>query len=96
MYNSIRKVLLPEPILLLNVETYKFLKESLYFVFHIPGLLNTPYYINTNIKYNFYVMYKLKFVELRSEMYFRATNDIYRLHISSNITIWPYVVFMPK
>ena len=91
MYNSIRKVLLPEPISLLNVEAYKFLKESLYFVFHI-----LPHYINANIKYNYYVIYKFEFVELRSEIYFRATNDIYRLHISSNITIWPYVVFMPK
>ena len=55
-----------------------------------------PYDINANMKYNLYVIYKFEFVDVLTEMCFRTTNDIYRLHILSNITIWPYVVFMPK
>ena len=55
-----------------------------------------PYETNANMKYNLYVIHKLEFVDVLSEMCFRTADDIYLLHISSNITIWPYVVFMPK
>ena len=76
-------MLLPEPVVLLYGIVDKFLREM-------------PYETNSNMKYNLYVIYKLEFVDVLSEMCFRNRNDIYRLHISSNITIWPYVVFMPK